>query len=51
MRDLIFDNFNTLAVIYRAPPSSFLQASIIEEEDEDGALASMSAAGQVLLVC
>ena len=45
MRDLIFDNFNTLAVLYREPPSSFLQAATLDEEDLDGGLASSSAAG------
>ena len=45
MRDIIFDNFNTLAVLFRAPPSSFLQTSSLEEEDDDVRLPPLSAAG------
>ncbi|KAK9822016.1 hypothetical protein WJX74_000790 [Apatococcus lobatus] len=45
MRDIIFDNFNTLAVLFRAPPSSFLQASSLEEEEDEVRLPPLGAAG------
>lgn len=48
MRDLIFDNFNTLAVLFRAPPSSFLQGSSLDEEHHNEGLVPLSAAGQLL---